>query len=193
MAKKKAKAAKKSAPKKNKPAKKPAAKKAAAKKSKPAKMKPGMAAKKKSPPIKNPAAKKPAAKKPAAKKPAAKKPAPRPQRTSAPAFYVRIDHATQGPDGHETPADRLTIRSDDFLWLYVESNLPGGAAPQGEYSKTPGGMPQPLGSPDNINGQYRFMVIHFTLSPASTYQFRFADNLAAPAHQDQWEVVTVAG
>jgi hypothetical protein len=180
MAKKKSKPAKKSAPKKSKPAKKPAAKKVVAKKSKPTKMKAVKAAKKKSSPK---------------KKPAVKKPAPRPQRPQASVSYVRIDHATQGPDGHETPADRLSIRSDDFLWLYVEADLPGGAAPQGEYSKTAAGSTasaQPLGSPDLIFGQYRFMVIHYALSPNSTYQFRFADNLASPKQQDSWEIATVA-
>jgi len=51
------------------------------------------------------------------------------------AYHVRIDRVTQGPDGQETPADRLSVRSDDFLWIYVESELPSDSAPAGEYAR----------------------------------------------------------
>lgn len=180
MAKKKAKPAKKAAPKKGKAAKKPVIKKGVPKKR----------AAKKAAPVKKVAPKKSAPK----KKTAPAKQAPRQQPPPEKASHVRIDYVSQGPDGSETPADRLSIRSDKFLWVYVEADLPSGAAPQGEYSKTAGGAsasPQHLAAPEVINGQYRFMVIHYALSPDSTYLFRFADNLAMPTYQDQWEIVTV--
>ena len=98
--------------------------------------------------------------------------------------------------GHETPADRLRIDSTDFLWIYVEAELPAQAVPKGEYCKYVGGMPDPatrtlLGPPTVAGGQYRFSVIHYTLSPQSKYLFRFADNLAAPTYEDHWDIVTV--
>lgn len=181
MAKKKAKPAKKAAPKKGKAAKKPVAKKPITKKR----------AAKKSAPVKKVARKKSAPK----KKAAPPKKAPRQQTPPVKTSPVYIDHVTQGPDGSENSADRLSIRSDKFLWVYVEADLPAGAAPQGEYSKTAGGnsaSPQHLAAPEVINGQYRFMVIQYALSPDSTYLFRFADNLAMPTYQDQWEIVTVS-
>jgi hypothetical protein len=180
MAKKKAKPAKKAAPKKGKAAKKPVAKKAVTKKR----------AVKKSAPVKKAAKKKSAPK----KKAVPPKKAPRQQPPAVRASHVKIDHVTQGPDGSERSADRLSIRTDDFLWVYLEADLPNGAAPQGEYAKTAGGSsasPQHLAAPEVINGQYRFMVIHYALSPDSTYLFRFADNLTMPTYQDQWEIVTV--
>jgi hypothetical protein len=140
--------------------------------------------------------KKVAKKKSAPKKKAAlAKKAPRQQAPALKSSHVKIDHVTQGPDGSERSADRLSIRTDDFLWVYVEADLPNGAAPQGEYSKTAGGnsaSPQHLAAPEVINGQYRFMVIHYALTSGSTYLFRFADNLAMPTYQDQWEIVTVS-
>jgi hypothetical protein len=112
------------------------------------------------------------------------------------ANHVRIDRVTQGPDGAETPADRLSVNSEDFLWIYVEAELPSGAAPKGEYFKVVGGMPDPstrvlLGPPMQVGGQYRFSVIHFVLSPKSKYSFHFADDLDTPNYEDRWEVVTV--
>jgi len=112
------------------------------------------------------------------------------------ANHVRIDRVTQGPDGAETPADRLSVNSEDFLWIYVEAVLPSRAAPQGEYFSVVGGKPdpatrQPLGPPTMAGGQYRFSVIHYTLSKKSKYSFHFADDLNAPKYEDRWEVVTV--
>ncbi|MBW3599825.1 MAG: hypothetical protein KY475_21460 [Planctomycetes bacterium] len=112
------------------------------------------------------------------------------------ANHVRIDRVTQGPDGHETPADRLRVNSEDFLWIYVEAELPSGIAPEGEYFKMVGDKPDPatktpLGAPTMVGGQYRFSVIHYVLSKQSKYLFHFADDLNAPNYEDQWEVVTV--
>jgi hypothetical protein len=112
------------------------------------------------------------------------------------ANHVRIDHVTQGPDGQETPADRLQINGQDFLWIYVEAVLPSGSAPQGEYFRIVGGKPDPgtrqvLPSPGLVKGQYRFWVIHYVLSGASKYLFHFADSLSAPTYQDNWEIDTV--
>jgi hypothetical protein len=112
------------------------------------------------------------------------------------AYHVRIDRVTQGPDGHETPADRLRVNSEDFLWIYVEAELPSGAVPQGEYLTIIGGKPDPttripLDPPTLVNGQYRFSVIHYVLSKQSRYLFRFADNLNNPKYKDQWEIDTV--
>jgi hypothetical protein len=112
------------------------------------------------------------------------------------ANHVRIDRVTQGPDGAETPADRLSVNSEDFLWIYVEAELPSGAAPKGEYFKIVGDKPDPatrqmLNSPTMVEGLYRFSVIHFVLSRKSKYSFHFADDLNAPNYEDRWEVVTV--
>ena len=112
------------------------------------------------------------------------------------ANHVRIDRVTQGPDGHETPADRLSVNSEDFLWIYVEAELPSGAAPKGEYFKMVGDQPDPatkvlLGAPTMAGKQYRFSVIHYVLSKKSKYLFHFADDLDSPKYEDKWEVVTV--
>lgn len=112
------------------------------------------------------------------------------------AYHVRIDRVTQGPDGTETPADRLSVNSEDFLWIYVEADLASGSAPQGEYFKMKDGKPDSktrvgLGSPDLVNGQYRFKVDHFVLSKQSHYWFHFADKLSAPKYEDHWEIVTL--
>jgi hypothetical protein len=113
------------------------------------------------------------------------------------AYHVRIDRVTQGPDGSETPADRLNINSEDFLWIYVEAELPSGSAPKGEYFKVVGNNPdpatvQPLGPPKLIGvDQYRFSLVHFVLSRQSKYLFHFADDLNAPNYEDRWEVVTI--
>src|SRR5262245_36238017 len=112
------------------------------------------------------------------------------------ANHVRIDRVTQGPDGHEMPADRLSINSEDFLWIYVEAELPSGAAPKGEYFKIVGDKPDPatkilLGPPTMAGGQYRFSVIHYVLSKQSKYLFHFADDLNSPNYEDKWEIVTV--
>ena len=106
------------------------------------------------------------------------------------AYHVRIDHVTQGPDGQESRADRLSIRSDDFLWLYVESELPSAAQPKGEYQEM-NGAKMSLGAPTLVRGQYRFSVIHYVLSPQSEYVFHFADNLSAPRYDDHWTIKTV--
>ncbi len=111
------------------------------------------------------------------------------------AYHVRIDRVTQGPDGLETPADRLSVNSEDFLWIYVEAELPSGSAPQGEYFKIVDGKPDqttriPLDPPKLVNGQYRFSVIHYVLWEQSKYLFHFADNLSAPNYEDKWEIVT---
>ena len=112
------------------------------------------------------------------------------------ANHVRIDRVTQGSDGHETPADRLSVNSEDFLWIYVEAELPSGAAPKDQYSKMVDGKPDPatsipLGAPTMAGGQYRFSVIHYVLSKQSKYLFHFADDLSRPNYQDQWEVETI--
>ena len=113
------------------------------------------------------------------------------------ANHVRIDRVTQGPDGSETPADRLSVDSEDFLWIYVEAELPSGAVPRGEYFKLVDDKPDPatvqtLGPPKMVGGdQYRFSVIHFVLSGKTKYLFHFADDLIAPIYEDQWEIVTV--
>lgn len=112
------------------------------------------------------------------------------------ANHVRIDRITQGPDGQEKPADRLSVNSEDFLWIYVEAELPSGASPKGEYFKIVGNKPDPrtrvaLGSPRIVGGKYRFSVLHFVLARRTSYLFRFADNLDAPTQEDRWEVDTV--
>ena len=112
------------------------------------------------------------------------------------ANHVRIDRVTQGPDGQETPADRRSVNSEDFLWIYVEAELPSGATPQGEYFTVIGGKPDtatrtPLGPPKLVDGQYRFSVLHYVLSKQSKYSFHFADNLITPNYEDRWEIVTV--
>jgi hypothetical protein len=112
------------------------------------------------------------------------------------AYHVRIDRVTQGPDGNETPADRLSINSEDFLWIYVEAELPLGSAPQGEYYKLSGGKPDsttrtPLCPPKVVIGQYRFSVVHYVLSRTTQYSFHFADKLGAANYEDRWEIVTV--
>jgi hypothetical protein len=112
------------------------------------------------------------------------------------ANHVRIDRVTQGPDHAETPADRLSVNSEDFLWIYVDAELPSGAAPKGTYFKVVGDKPdpatrQPLGPPKLVGKQYRFSVIHYVLSKKSKYSFHFADDLDAPSYEDRWEVVTV--
>jgi hypothetical protein len=113
------------------------------------------------------------------------------------AFDVKIIRVTQGPDGFEKPANPLQIDSQDFLWIYVEAVLPSGAAPRGEYFREVGGKPDPasrvpLGPPTPSGGMYRFSVIHYVLSPQTTYWFHFADNLASPSYEDHWEIVTIA-
>ena len=112
------------------------------------------------------------------------------------ANYVRIDHMTQGPEGQETPADRLSINSEDFLWIYVEAELPSGAAPKGEYFRVNDDKPDPatrvlLDPPTVVGDQYRFSVIHYVLSKQSQYLFHFADDLKAPKYEDRWGVETV--
>lgn len=112
------------------------------------------------------------------------------------AYHVRIDRVTQGPDGQENPADRLSVNSEDFLWIYVEAELPARIAPHGEYFKIIGDNPDPatrtpLDPPRLVNGQYRFSVIHFVLSRVSKYSFHFADNLNTPNYEDRWEIVTI--
>jgi hypothetical protein len=110
-------------------------------------------------------------------------------------FQVRIDRVTQGPDGHETPADPLRVNSQDFLWIYVEADLPAQAVPRGEYHKlspvdpTPARIP--LDPPLELNGQYRFGVLHFVLAPQSKYLFHFADDLASPKYEDRREIMTI--
>ena len=112
------------------------------------------------------------------------------------ANHVRIDRVTQGPDGSERPADRLSVNSEDFLWIYVEAELPSGTAPKGEYFKFVGAQPDPgsrvfLDPPTVVNRQYRFSLIHYVLTPQSKYSFHFADDLGKPKYEDRWEVVTV--
>jgi hypothetical protein len=112
------------------------------------------------------------------------------------ANHVRIDRVTQGPAGSETPADRTRVNSEDFLWIYVEAELPGAAAPKGEYFSIVDGKPDPatkvlLGPPTKVGGEYRFSVLHYVLSKRSKYLFHFADDLTAPKYEDQWEIWTV--
>jgi hypothetical protein len=110
------------------------------------------------------------------------------------AYYVQIDHATQSPysDGPEMPADRLSVRYDEFLWLYVNAELPTGSALHGEYYPLGSSARTPLDPPTVSGHQYRFSLIHYILLPASHYMFHFADDLSVPKYQDQWEVVTLA-
>lgn len=113
------------------------------------------------------------------------------------AYHVRIDRVTQGPDGMESQADRLHIDSTDFLWIYVEAQLPSSASPFGEYFREGAdGRPDPttripLEPPSHSEAFYRFSVIHYVLSPQTRYWFHFADDLSNPTYQDQWEVVTI--
>jgi hypothetical protein len=112
------------------------------------------------------------------------------------ASHVRIDRVTQGPDGAEAPADRLSVNSEDFLWIYVEAELPSRTAPKGEYFRVVGNKPDPttrqaLGPPTISGSYYRFSVIHYVLSKQSKYSFYFADDLNAPKYEDRWEIVTV--
>jgi hypothetical protein len=110
------------------------------------------------------------------------------------AYYVQIDHATQSqfPDGPEVPADRLSIHYDEFLWLYVNAELPTGSSLNGEYYVLPGGAHIPLDPPTVSGRVHRFSLTHYYLSPSTHYIFHFADNLASPRYEDQWEIVTVA-
>ena len=112
------------------------------------------------------------------------------------ANHIRIDRVTQGPDGHETPADRLRVDSNDFLWFYVEAELPSAGPPLGEYFSMRNGKPDPatrfvLSPPTVVRRQYRFLVAHGLLSSKKSYLFHFVDNFAAPKFHDQWEVETV--
>lgn len=112
------------------------------------------------------------------------------------ALHVRIDRLTQGPDGQEHIVDRLAVDSHDFLWIYVEALLPNGATPEGEYLEIVGGAPDPstrllLGPPTKKGDFYRYAVAHFSLAAGRQYLFHFADRLAQPQHEDQWEVSTV--
>jgi hypothetical protein len=108
--------------------------------------------------------------------------------------YVQIDHATQSPypDGPEMPADRLSVHYDQFLWLYVNAELPVGSSLHGEYSLLAGGPRTPLDPPTVSGHVHRFSLIHYVLSPNTHYIFHFADNLANPQYEDHWEVVTLA-
>src|SRR5438067_12982673 len=101
------------------------------------------------------------------------------------ANHVRIDRVTQGPDGQETPAARLSVDSEDFLWIYVEAKLPSGVAHKGQYFRLIGGEPDArtpvlLDPPETVSGQYRFSVIHYVLAGQSKFLFHFADDLSAP-------------
>jgi hypothetical protein len=113
------------------------------------------------------------------------------------ALHVRIDRVTQGPEDMQAPADRLSVDREKDLWLYVEAELPGGAAPQGEYFQILDGKPVPatrvrLDPPKKMSdGQYRFWLVHYTLQAKHRYLFHFADNLDAPTYHDSWEVVTI--
>ena len=111
-------------------------------------------------------------------------------------YNVRIDRVTQSSKGGEQPADRLSINSAEFLWLYVDATLPGGNPPAGEFYKFIDDKPNPttrvaLKAPELVNGQYKFSVDHFALLPQSKYLFKFADDLSAPSYRDQWEIVTI--
>ncbi len=111
------------------------------------------------------------------------------------ANHVRIDRVTQGPEGHESEADRLSVNSEDFLWFYVEAELPSGTV-QGEYFAMRDDRPIPetrsvLQPPTKVNGQYRFLLVHGFLRPSSKYLFHFADSLNSPSLEDQWEVQTI--
>jgi hypothetical protein len=111
------------------------------------------------------------------------------------AYNIRIDHITQGPEGQEKWADRLSVNSETFLWIYVEATLPQGSAVHGEYFQMTGGTPDPatkvsLGSPSLVNDQYRFSVLHYVLGKASSYLFHFAEDLDSPNYEDQWEIRT---
>jgi len=103
---------------------------------------------------------------------------------------------TQGPDGHEEPADRVSVDSKDFLWIYVEAKLPSGSPPLGEYYEIVDGKPRQntpirLDPPKLISGQYRFSVIHYVLSERRKYLFHFADDLSTPNYEDRWEIATI--
>jgi hypothetical protein len=111
--------------------------------------------------------------------------------------HVRIDRVAQGPTGQEHVVDRFAVDHQDFLWIYVDASLPGGAAPEGEYYRLGDVTPAPdgrvrLSAPDRVGDFFRFSVAHFTLSDATRYLFHFADRLAAPAFEDAWEVLTLA-
>jgi len=114
------------------------------------------------------------------------------------ANYVRIDHLEQSPEPDDKAVfvDRFHVDSTQFLWIFVYAILPSGGAPQGEYLTEIDSKPVPgssvfLGPPQLVNGVYRFSLIHYVLSPQSKYWFHFADDLKAPAYQDQWDVVTL--
>jgi len=110
------------------------------------------------------------------------------------AYHVRIDHITQGPDGHEIKADRFNVNSEDFLRIYVEAELPSNMVPKGEYYEMINGIPGTkveLDEPKLVDDQYQFFVLHYLLSHKSEYIFRFADDLSNPKFKDQWEVITI--
>lgn len=111
------------------------------------------------------------------------------------AYYVQIDHATQSqfPDGPEMPADRLSIHDDQFLWLYVNAELPSRSSLHGEFYAVAGGARTPLDPPTVSGHEHRFSLLHYVLSPNTHYYFHFADDLANPNYEDRWEVVTLAG
>lgn len=110
------------------------------------------------------------------------------------AYHVRIDSVTQSSAGHEIPADRLSIESKEFLWIYVEAELPAASQPSGKYYEIVGDKPHPeflrirLEPPELVNGNYRFTVTHFVLSERSKYSFHFADDLSKPKYEDSWEI-----
>lgn len=89
----------------------------------------------------------------------------------------------------------MSVNSEDFLWIYVEAKLPSNIV-QGEYVTIKGGVPIPetrvvLPAPTKVNGQYRFLLIHYVLAKNSKYLFHFADSLMSPNFEDQWEVQTI--
>lgn len=110
------------------------------------------------------------------------------------AYHVRIDRATQSSTGGEVPADRLAIDTREFLWLYVEAELPSGGSPEGEYWNNAANPPTrlPLGAPDKVDGHYRFSVVHYSLTSDSSYTFHFADNVSQATYEDKWEIRTLS-
>jgi|SRR6187401_2746592 len=110
------------------------------------------------------------------------------------AYHVRIDHLTQGSEGQQIPVDRLSVNSEDFLWIFVEAELLSDKSPKGEYYEIIDDKNESkveLDEPKLIKNQYRFSVIHNVLSKKSKYLFHFADILNKPEYEDQWEVRTI--
>ncbi|MDB5389785.1 MAG: hypothetical protein JWM11_5431 [Planctomycetaceae bacterium] len=113
--------------------------------------------------------------------------------TTTTSCFVQIDHLTVDQGSMEIPADRLSVPGGNPLHVYINSNVRG--VLQGEFYQTVNGT-EVQGTRMRFNppivptpGQFRFTLSTFQI--LTNYKFHFADNLAQPTCQDQWDVVTV--